>query len=299
MACHLAQAPAGGDVTAGVLHQRLDQLETVAPRRGCPEEERIDLRQQPGFVVGRAPEHHPVDVLQLRMGLARRVQAAVEHDAQIGEIALERMREFVAQRRNLPVLLRTQPREPGVSGVHDERPRASLGDGTDEIAHETVVLDPVDADPVLDGYRNRHGVAHRAHAVAHERGLGHQAGAEGAALHALARAAAVQVDLVVAPALAQARAVRQVAGLAAAELQRHRVLGRIEVQVTRLVPVQQGSCGDHLGVEQRTARQQPMEEAAVTVGPVEHRRDAEAVRRELRRCGLQGLRIIHSADFTS
>src|SRR2546430_5242382 len=45
----------------------------------------------------------------------------------------------------------------------------------------------------------------------------HQAGAEGAARHALARTAAVEVDLVVARLLAGARRRRQLARLAAAE----------------------------------------------------------------------------------
>jgi hypothetical protein len=59
--------------------------------------------------------------------------------------------------------------------------------------------------------------------IGHQLRLGHQAGAEGAALHPFAGAAAVQVDLVVAPARGQPRAVRQVGGLAAAQLQRDRV----------------------------------------------------------------------------
>ena len=62
---------------------------------------------------------------------------------------------------------------------------------------------------MLDRHRQRHRVAHRPHAVGDQRRLGHQAGAEAAGLHALGRAAAVEVDLVVAPALAQPRAVRE------------------------------------------------------------------------------------------
>jgi rhodanese-related sulfurtransferase len=82
---------------------------------------------------------------------------------------------------------------------------------------------------------SRHRIAHRLHAVGHELRLGHQAGAEGAALHALAGAAAVQVDLVVAPAFGQRAQCGQIGRLAAAELQRHRVLARVEVEVPRQV----------------------------------------------------------------
>ena len=73
-------------------------------------------------------------------------------------------------------------------------------------------------------------VAHRLHAVGHQGRLGHQAGAEGAVLHPLRGAAAVQVDLVEAPALAEPRAAGKVVALGAAELQRDRMLGAVEVE---------------------------------------------------------------------
>ena len=61
----------------------------------------------------------------------------------------------------------------------------------------------------------------------------------------------------------------------AAELHRDRVLGRIEREQARAVAVQHRAGGDHLGVDQRAAREQAMEEPAVPVRPVHHRRDAE------------------------
>ena len=111
-------------------------------------------------------------------------------------------------------------------------------DRADEVADEAVVLAVVEPDPVLDRHRNRDRVAHRLDAVGDERRLRHQARAEAARLHALGRTAAVEVDLVVAPALAQLRAVRELRGIAAAQLQRERMLGRIEVEMTRDVAVQ-------------------------------------------------------------
>ena len=149
------------------------------------------------------------------------------------KVLLQRDDDVVAQRRQLAVLLRADAVQPGVAGMDDEHLAAALGDGADEVAHEGVALDAVDADPVLDGDRDRDRVAHRAHAVGDERRLGHQAGAERAALDALARAAAVEVDLGVAPALAEAGARREVGRVAAAELQRHRLLDRIEVEMAR------------------------------------------------------------------
>ena len=196
--------------------------------------------------------------------------------ASAGKSLLERDDDIVAQRRQLAVLLRADAVQPGVAGMDDEHVAAAVGDGADEVANEGVALDAVDADPVLDGDRDGDRVAHRAHAVGDERRLGHQAGAERAALDALARAAAVEVDLGVAPALAEAGARREVAGVAAAELQRHRLLDRIEVEMARDVAVQQRAGRHHLGVEARARRQQAMEVPAMPVGPVHHRRDAEA-----------------------
>ena len=64
--------------------------------------------------------------------------------------------------------------------MDDEDLAAGLGNGGDEVAHELVALDAVDADAVLHRHRQRGGVAHRLHAIRHHRRLGHQAGAEGA-----------------------------------------------------------------------------------------------------------------------
>ena len=72
---------------------------------------------------------------------------------------------------------------------------------------------------------------------------------------------------------ADARASGKRARLGAAKLQRHRMLGRIEPQQPRAVAVQHRAGGQHLGIEQRAARQQAMEEPAMPVGPFHHRSD--------------------------
>ena len=120
---------------------------------------------------------------------------------------------------------------------------------------------------------------HGGDAIADQRRLRHQAGAEAALLHAVGRAADIEVDLVVAEVRADARATAaSAARIAAAELQRDRMLGRIEAEQPRAVAAQHRAGGHHLGVEQRAARQQAMEEPAMPVGPFHHRRDAEAAR---------------------
>ena len=63
--------------------------------------------------------------------------------------------------------------------------------------------------------------------------------------------------------------------IGAAQLERHRMLGRVEGQEPRAVAVQHRAGRDHLGIDQRAAREQAMEEPAVPVGPFHHRGDAE------------------------
>ena len=253
-------------------------LDLVLAERARPAAQKalVPRGHDPGVVVGLAAEHHAIHLLQVRGDLLVAGHAAIEHDGQLRKLLLEAVDHLVAQRRDLAVLLRAQALEPGVARVHDEHAAAGLGHGADEVAHEGVALFAVDADAVLHRHRQVHGVRHGLHAVGHQARLGHQAGPEGAALHALAGAAAVEVDLVVAPALADGGAARQIGRLAAAQLQRHRVLAGVHAQVAALATVQQAAGGDHLGVQARLFGQQPVQVAAVLVGPVDHRRDGQA-----------------------
>ena len=115
---------------------------------------------------------------------------------------------------------------------------------------------------------------HRRDAIADQRRLRHQAGAEAALLHAVRRAADIEIDLVDSRSPRRcARTRASAARIAAAELQRDRMLGRIEAEQPRAVAVQHRAGGHHLGIEQRAARQQAMEEPAMPVGPFHHRRN--------------------------
>jgi len=86
-------------------------------------------------------------------------------------------------------------------------------------------------------------------------------------------AAAVQIDLVIAPVLAQLRGKGQLQRLAAAELQRHRVLLRMKAQVPAQVAMAQRAGGHHLCIEAGVGRQQAVEVPAVPIRPVQHRRN--------------------------
>ena len=56
------------------------------------------------------------------------------------------------------------------------------------------------------------------------------------------------------------------------------MFGRIKVEQTMQVTMKNRTGGDHLGVEQRMGGQQPMKEPAVSIGPLHHRRNTQAIR---------------------
>ena len=188
---------------------------------------------------------------------------------------------LIAQRRNLTVLLRVQPIQPGIAGMHDKAPAAGRGHHVHEAMHELVVLAPVDADTMLDRHRHLHHRLHRRHAIGHLLGLGHQAGAKGPLTHPVTGATAVQVDLVVAIGLPLARGPGQQLRIIAAQLQHHAVALLTAAQQMVQIAMRNGLRRHHLGIQPGPPRQQPVKAAAMAVGPVHHRRhrDAETSRK--------------------
>ena len=72
----------------------------------------------------------------------------------------------------------------------------------DKSKKEGVVVLIVDTNAMLNGDGHRDRLAHGLNAIGNKHGLAHQAGTKGAFLHAIAWAAAVQVNLVIAQGLA-------------------------------------------------------------------------------------------------
>ncbi len=137
----------------------------------------------------------------------------------------------------------------------------------------------VDAEPALDRDRNGNRRLHRRDTRRDRPGFAHQAGAEGPGLHAIRRTADIEVDLVIAEVFGDPRRLGEFRGLRAAKLNRNRVLVRREAEQPRAVAMDHSVGDDHLGIETRPPRQQPVEIPAVTVGPVHHRGDGKAVGR--------------------
>ena len=161
--------------------------------------------------------------------------------------------------------------------MHDEGLDSCGDDDARERIERFLRILVVDADAAFDGHRDFHRRLHGGDAVADQARLRHQAGAEPALLHAIGGAADIEIDLVVAKLGADARALCERRRVGAAELQRHRMLRRIEAEQARAIAPQHRARGDHLGVDQRTAREQTVEGPAMPVGPLHHRRDAEAM----------------------
>ena len=159
--------------------------------------------------------------------------------------------------------------------MDDEQLTTSFRYLAHKVTHKIVALHLVNADAVLDRHRNADRIAHGFDAIGHQLRFGHQTRAKRSALHPLRGASAVQVDFAVAPLLAKLGGFGQVGRFAAAQLQSHRLLFGVEVQVPRHIAVQQRTGGDHLGVKQRVASQQTVEVPAMPVGPVHHGGDAQ------------------------
>src|SRR5262245_43550512 len=214
-------------------------------------------------------------MLEMLRGLLNAVDAAIEDDRKPRMRGLEPVDATVVERRNLTVLARREPLEPGLARVHDERVDARALDRGGERLQRLLGILRVDADAALDGHRHAYPCLHCSDAVANQRRLGHQAGAEAPFLHAVRRAADIEVDLGEAEALTDCRTLRKRARIAAPELERDRLLGRIGGQKPRAIAMDHRAGRDHLAVEERASREQAMEEPTVPVGPVHHRRNTK------------------------
>ena len=250
-------------------------------RRRRAEQQRVDGEKPPRLAVGRPPHHDAVDATKLRARRFEAFDAAIEHDRKLRMRALEAMHALVIERGDLAVLPGREAFEPCLARVHDERVDAGLADRAGERVERLLRILIVDADAALDRDRQRHRRPHGGDAVADQCRLRHQAGAEAALLHPVRRAAEIEIDFVVAEVLRDARALRERARIAAAELERHRMLRRIEGEEPRAVAVDHRAGRHHLGVDERAPGEQAMEEPAVPVGPFHHRGDAELAVRNI------------------
>ena len=181
----------------------------------------------------------------------------------------------MVERRQLAVLLRAQPLEPGLAGVDGDPAHPGGGEGGEEVRQHPLRVLLVDPDAAL--HRDRHRPGRR----------DHRRGAVGRPAPASCISAAPKqpdctrsdgqptLRLISSkPRSAPMRAAaRQLPRLGAAELQRQRPLLGVVAEQPRPVPVQHRRRRHHLGIEQRPPGEAAVEEPAVPVGPVHHGRD--------------------------
>ncbi len=218
-------------------------------------------------------------------GLLMRMDAAIDDDREIAEPLFQTLNARMIERRNVPVFARAEAVEPGLARVNDQRIGAGGNDGVGKTVERFLDVLIVDAEPALDRDWPRHRRLHRRHAFPDQFRLAHQAGAEAAVLHAIGGAADIEIDFVIAEVGADPRRLRQIFRIAAAELQRHRMLGGIEAEQALARAMDDGVGRDHLRIEERMARELPVEEPAVPVRPFHHRGDAKAACQRLARDG--------------
>ena len=157
--------------------------------------------------------------------------------------------------------------------MDNENLATRIADSLYKIGEELPAVELVDPDAALDGDRNAYGILHGLEAVGHEVLILHKACAEVSVLHAVRRAAAIQVYFLEPGRFHEFRCTREVCGVASPELQYCGVLeGLVPEELFRFCV--EHCVGDHhLAVEQNVPRKQTQEIALVTVGAVEHRRD--------------------------
>ena len=271
------QPRAAGKLALEIGDQRLGRFPRGGEAGGLAEQQWIDLQETPRLLIGGAPHHDAIEVREMGPGLIEIDHAAIDHDGKTAMRRLEAVDAGVVERRDIPVLARREAGQPRLARMHDERPHPGLLHRIGQRFERLLRVLLVDADAAFDGDRNRDAAGHGGDAIADERGLGHEAGAEAALLHPIRRTADVEVDLVVAEVRGDARTLRKLPGIRAAELERNRMLGPIERQQPRAIAVQHRACRDHLGIEQRPACEQAMEEPAIPVGPFHHRSNGETI----------------------
>ena len=270
------QPGAGGQRALDIGDIGLDRRKTVGDRRRRAKQQRIDVEQDFRRLVGGAAHHHAVDMAQMLLRRGEIHDAAVDRQRQIGMGSLQLMDQRIVERGNVAVVLRAQALQPGLAGMDDDRRRARRLDARGQREQRLARLLRVDPDAAFDGHGDGHRARHRPNALADQRRLAHQAGAEAPALHAVRRAAAVQVDLIIAEVGADAGGLRKALRVSAAQLQRERMLERVEPQQSLARPEHHRVRRHHFGIEARAARQQAMEDPAMPVRPVHHRRDGES-----------------------
>ena len=136
----------------------------------------------------------------------------------------------------------------------------------------------INSDTALDGNLEpiTRRLDHGRRAIGHQSRRAHQAGTEGTVLHAIGRAATVQVDFNKPEFPRNRHSACKIFGNRAPQLQCQGVLDSGMLQPSLGIPVQQRIRRKHFRIQQRVLRELSMKDPAMTVRPLHHRGDGEA-----------------------
>ena len=234
----------------------------------------VGIVQEPRVLVRFAADHHSVQIIKLLLYLVECLDAAVDADVQVRHLGLEAVDKIVVQRRDFAVLLGAETLEPGLARVDDEHLATRVADSLYKISEEFPAVELVDPDAALDGHGDAHRILHGLETVGDDILVLHEACAEVSVLHAVRRAAAVQVDFLESRGFYEFGCACEIAGIAAAQLQYCRLFDwLVPEEHVGIFAMQKPACHDHLAVQQDVPREQTQKIALVTVGAVKHRRN--------------------------
>ena len=259
---------------AGIVSHRRDQGRPIRRPRHVAEDLGVRLCEQAGHMIGGAAKHHAVDMRKVKACLLQVLDTAIDADEFRRVLLLQTVDTVIFERRDVAIFFRRQTLQPSLAGMHPQGVGACgpyrVGQSIER--HLGILL--VDADAALHRHRNPNLLLHRDDACADEIRRAHQAGAKRSGLHAVGRAADIEVDLVVAERLADAGGRGKLGRVRAAQLKRNRVLRGVKAEEALAIAMNDRVCHHHFRVKQRVARQLPMQEPAMSIRPIHHWSDS-------------------------
>ncbi len=115
---HGVERHAIGKPRRDIVEIGIHRLSHIA--RGFAEKPRIHIGEKLRVLIGGAAHHHAIDMLQMRLGLIERGDAAIDDDGQFRPRALQRIDERIIERRHVAIFFRRESHKPGLACVHGE-----------------------------------------------------------------------------------------------------------------------------------------------------------------------------------
>ncbi len=248
------------------------RVNTAGQRIGLLKEKPVNVSKKPGGVICGTPQHDPIETAHFITGLLKCGQAPIQDYVEMRKVCFQLMHPGIIERRNFPVFLRAEAFKPSLAGVDYECIATCCRDCFNKAIKALDFVLVVNADATFHCDRYFDGGTHRCNTIRHELWFCHEAGAESSFLNPVRRAANVQIDFAIAEILTNSGGIRQQAGIAAAELEGHRLLKRIKAQEALAVAMANGLGGHHFGIKQGVPGQVAVKDAAMPVGPIHHGR---------------------------